>query len=1504
MHGESGFSPKDESPKLRTSSSFIYPVKSLLSGIQPVSNSSISHKATGRLPKDATSPLSTKDDFRLSQPNIYQWSIDTSLATKSTSGFSTSFHPGLAADRPGRHSFSISQTTGIDTFSEHILFSSENMSNSSQTSPVYSSSDVMPSLPPSPTAMDKNPTEANIKGAISPPAAQRTSEASPLIHHSSATTITTPTSDLLNLMDSDTGLGNIVGYPEGDTPIASANERNVPIFSFNPFDYGFVHLSPISVPASPKANDKVSPLPRFISPIPRNIPGLPPLLTQTEALLPVSGQDSDPSQLVPEMPIKSNGPPAENVEYSTFPFQYAQDENGYHVLTGREGQLQRCEDEPIRTPGAVQAFGVLVAVEETEDALVVRQVSENSTELLGLPPSYLFSLSCFTDTLPDSQACLLWDNIRFLTEPTSTSEDEECSPHVFLLTGWGAPGSVLPGEKSLSKDSRRTWTCWCAVHRTDTPSKLSSEPVSGLIIMEFELERDTFNPLYSPIPPEPPSWTDTCRSSGWSVNESVTTYESERTLFNTEDDVHTNQGIFEDALMKRDGMDNHAHGLSDSQENEWTPNTVDIMESTTNCAKPLPALERLRRTARIGSTGVDPRRPRHWHSQIGNIGMMDIFAVMSQINEQFDAAPDLDMFLKVVVGIIKDLTQFHRVLVYQFDETWNGKVIVELMDWNRTHDIYRGLHFPASDIPAQARELYALNKVRLLYDRTQPTARLIVKNKEDLHVPLNMTHCYLRSMSPIHLKYMENMGVRASMSLSILAFGQLWGLVSCLSYGDHGMRVAFPVRQILRLLSQAISRNVERLSYAQRLHTKKMVSSILSDRQHNGYIVSNADDLLSLFDADFGMLVIGEGAKILGPDEHGQEILIIAEYVRLKQFTTIQASQAVTFDFPDLHLSTGLEVFAGLLYVPLSSGGKDFIVFLRKGQKHNVRWAGRPFKDSSTEKGAVLEPRKSFKVWSETIIGRCRAWTEEQLETAGVLSLVYGKFIEVWRHKENAAKTKKLTSLLLSNASHEVRTPLNHIINYLEMALNGPLDNETRANLAETHTASKSLLFTINDLLDLTRLESGNKTSFSEPFDLHSTIKEATILYRQEADRRRIDFLVDYGNSPQMVVGDARKIRTVVQNLTANALKYTVTGSISVHCLTHEESSGHRSGGTSVEIVVADTGCGIPTSKLETIFREFEQVESSETRSSLETGVGLGLAVVARNVEQLDGQLRVESKVGEGSCFSFLIPLALPSTPNRGERYFGPPLSDSFTVPQPSGEGSVSSGEDHSAQDLREAFSFTGEGNSKNISDAADFNPRPPGTTTGPHQLVQSSPVLTSSHCQDSLPDISQLRILVVEDNDINRAILAKRLRLNGHIVINATNGQEGLALIETDRAFDAILMDIQMPLLNGFETAKRIRDLERQPQQLPGKDASQSRRLSYIVNGHIPIFAVSASLMEKQREKLLRYGLDGWILKPIDFKRLRVLLNGVTDLMQRQRDIYHPGYNWESGGWLREICR
>ncbi|KAF8505369.1 phytochrome-like protein [Hysterangium stoloniferum] len=1152
---------------------------------------------------------------------------------------------------------------------------------------------------------------------------------------------------------------------------------------------------------------------------------------------------------------------------TTYRFEHVQSGDGeHHVIVGREGNLTRCEDEPIRVPGAVQGFGVLIALQEVDNFLVVRQVSENAYKLLGLSPQYLFSMDCFTQTLSGSQADVLWDTVHSLNDLEVEDSKTTEGPQVFFLSGWGEPGSMVGNSGPTNPAVRRFWACWCAAHRSS----------SGPIVLEFELECDIYNPLYPQSSLERPDGSS--RKSGDASKQDFST------LGDVSEDrasVHT-PGIDRESISPR--------GLQGDE--NWYHQPEDILESTTSYSKPLRALERMRRMTATSETETKGDRRERARAARG-IGTLDVFSVLSQVNDQLATAPDLDIFLKIVVGVIKDLCQFHRVLIYQFDEMWNGQVVAELVDWNQTQDLYRNLHFPAADIPAQARELYTINKVRLLYSRTKPTARLVVRSKSDLDTPLDLTHSYLRALSPIHLKYLGNMGVRASMSISIVAFGALWGLIACHSYGDYGMRVSFPVRQMLRLLSDSISRNVERLSYTQRLHTRKLINTlpIESHPTPTSYIVSNAEDLLSLFDADYGVLVVGEGAKILGPNQHGREILILAEYLRLKQFEMVQVSQAVTVDYPDLVLPTGLEVIAGLLYVPLSSGGKDFIALLRKGQLRDVHWAGRPYKDGDGQK-AVLEPRKSFKMWSEKIIGRCRMWTEEQLETAGVLALVYGKFIEIWR-QETALQTTQLTSLLLSNASHEVRTPLNHIINYLELALNGPLDGETRENLTRSHAASKSLLFTINDLLDLTKLESGGETAFNEPFDLHANVDEATCPYRAEAGRKGIKFDVNTTDSPPFVIGDAKKVRTVLGNLVANAVKYTTAGRVYLECRNFPEPVGLRtSQQTVVEFVVTDTGCGMTEAKLESMFREFQQVESKTNTSP---GLGLGLALVARIIEQLGGQLRVESKPNEGSRFSFLIPFGLcDSFLGRTDS-----INASMTSRSPRFTPSSISQTDGKVDALAPSQMAT-----------TPFTPRVP--LPKPQDGVECANVPLRAAKVDSIdsnkvtPNVDKpgpnkldtapkMRVLVVDDDAINRTILSKRLTLDGQEVLRSTNGQEAVEMIQQDRSFDCVLMDIQMPILDGFGATKEIRKFE----ALHTLTLSPSTRTSLRLNGRIPIFAVSASLVESQRELMTSLGFDGWILKPIDFKRLRLILRGITDTSARQSCVYHPGYNWEVGGWL-----
>lgn len=872
-------------------------------------------------------------------------------------------------------------------------------------------------------------------------------------------------------------------------------------------------------------------------------------------------------------------------------FKHAVTEGGHAVIIGRDGDtLQRCEDEPIHIPGAVQGFGLLIALQEIEECrFQVRVVSENSKRIIGYTPKQLFALESFTDILSEEQTDNLLDHVDFIR-----SEDVDPAtngPEVFTL--------------AIRSPARKMQKMWCAMHANDNNREL--------IICEFELEDDPVNPL---VPlgegtPEPP----------------------------------------EDTLQSE-------------------PTPEEFAESTVNASKPL----RVLRSAR---------------KRKGEAAAMEVFNIMSQVQEQLASATTLDAFLKTLVGVVKELTGFHRVMVYQFDQDWNGRVVTELVDPRATKDLYKGLNFPASDIPKQARNLYKINKVRLLYDRDQETARLVCRTMEDLETPLDLTFAYLRAMSPIHIKYLTNMAVRASMSISINAFNELWGLIACHSYGSKGMRVSFPIRKMCRLVGDSASRNIERLSYASRLQARKLINTVPTEQNPSGYIIASSDDLLKLFDADSGLLSIRDETKILGRLEQTQEALAMLEYLRLRKFTSVTNSTDIRRDFPDLRYSPGISVIAGLMLVPLSVSGSDFIVFFRKGQLREVKWAGNPYEKFFREgTEGYLEPRKSFRTWSETVVGRCREWTEEQIETAAVLCLVYGKFIEVWRQKEAALHNSELTKLLLANSAHEVRTPLNAIINYLEIALEGAIDPETRENLSRSHSASKSLIYVINDLLDLTKTEEGHNLIKDEVFDLPATVREATDSFTGDARRKHIEYaVVEHPGVPQFVLGDQRRVRQAISSVTANAIQHTSSGAVKIELWlanSHEQR-------VDIDIVVQDTGTGMSARKLDALFNDLEQVQTEsdeglqeklvgntkaiEGTEKAQRTLGLGLALVARIVRNMNGQLRVKSEEGKGSRFVIQLGFDLPREDKKvallestKEMSIGPPLNQPSTPPIETGE--------------------------------------------------------------------------------------------------------------------------------------------------------------------------------------------------------------------------------------------
>lgn len=1356
----------------------------------------------------------------------------------------------------------------------------------------------------------------------------------------------------------------------------------------------------------------------------------------------------------------------------------------------------------------MQGFGVLIALREVEEGRLQAQlVSENSETILGLPPQHFFDLDSFVDCLYDEdQADILWANIEVAEEITG-DELIDTGPQQFQLK-LAVP--TLVGDRTSAKSTgSQSRACYAALHRAPDPVGHSSETGSKdgdppILILELELVDDMINPLERPrseaapesmlSQPLPRIRSENSSRPSFSTNISEETdqssfpHSSSAGPAETERSEQTEQKLLSPSVATdaTTGVTSFPEELSsvlpaehwDDDEQPYVPTEEQKQQSTVSGAKPLRGLAHPNPTRRTKSGNRGRRAPE-----------IDIITILSQANEQLAAAEDLTSCLRAAVGIMAEVTGYSRVMAYKFDAAFNGHVVTELVSWNDTHDLYLGLHFPASDIPPQARDLYRINRTRLLYDRDQPTARLVARDEAALAQPLDMTHCMLRAMSPIHLKYLKNMRVRSSFSVSVVAFGQLWGLIALHNYGPHGKRIAFPLRRLCRLLGDSFSQNIERLSLAARLKSRQDLLGITrpSGMGASGYFTSDPEELFHLFRADYGVVSVGKEVKLLGPVDSSQEVLGLTEYLRLKRFTTILSTSNISKTFTDMVLPFKQNTVAGLLLIPLSRAGTDFMCFMRKAQIKQVRWAGNPYKpthhpdgNAEAEANAALEPRKSFKLWMQTVADESLEWGQDDLDAAETLCYTFGRFISIWRRQEQAIQLTQLTSRLLTQARHDVRTPLHQILGFLEMTLDAPLDAEAQEHIRKSYQASRSLLHTVNELLDLTRQSHDDDVApgingssvHSDTFDVVALVAESVQLFDREARRRNMTLHTNLRADTTWVVSDRHRIRQLIINVLSNSFKNSAsdTGIVEIELMQLQspadaEANPLPSATAMYELSISDNGKGMPHALLESIFRSLEEVTTIEvevsgltrthaeeaydtaqdssvalglegqkaeslapenggsnslsTREALgssfpssveseaqsQVGLGVGLAVVARTVKLLKGQLRVESIENQGTTFTFRFPFTLSRFPQRkassgmgsappsvplgaqptlarlshehnsdaGLRPCSPSISFGphwdFSAGSGEGANATAKGLDSEDKDTKQGLKpcedanvppdvktpqprkmDSNDGAKDDQSTKEPIRPTPQHASAAPTQPPQQRKLSvpkrpgfgvrrasahrfrTANSSPTSLPSgaagtkqkvkstVVPLRVLVVDDNSVNRMILKKRLVMDGHkAVMEAVDGQEAVDIYANDPFIDVVLMDLQMPILDGQGATRAIRALEekQRAQQLQDPPANQGQPPTHPPSAfgtevsavdmtptpsrtddgdhpvsssatpeggrsvrsarRVPILAVSATLGESMRPNLLQDGLDGCITKPVSFSRLRELLSCVV---------------------------
>jgi diguanylate cyclase (GGDEF)-like protein len=339
----------------------------------------------------------------------------------------------------------------------------------------------------------------------------------------------------------------------------------------------------------------------------------------------------------------------------------------------------------------------------------------------------------------------------------------------------------------------------------------------------------------------------------------------------------------------------------------------------------------------------------------------------------------------IVVTKLRELTGYDRVMVYRFDREGNGEVIAE----DREHDLepYLGLHYPASDIPPQARRMYLAQRVRAIADVDYVPVPMLADPELGQIAPLDMTLCALRSVSPVHLEYMRNMGTRASLGVSLIPGTSLWGLLVC--HHRSPLAITADLRAQCDLLGQLMSLLLgsvgEAESYAGQLHRQHTLHEVIARTTEFEFVtdalVASGDAILAMLDASGAVIRLGERTVTLGvtpPIEAAMRAMIALRTGSDEDLVAIDELQECVPDW-----SAECATASGALYLTLPPGPGDAIIWFRPEIERDVKWAGDPAKaiDPDPATGR-LSPRRSFALWSERVAGHSKPWQEADRATA------------------------------------------------------------------------------------------------------------------------------------------------------------------------------------------------------------------------------------------------------------------------------------------------------------------------------------------------------------------------------------------------------------------------------------------------------------------------------------------------------------------------------------------
>lgn len=603
---------------------------------------------------------------------------------------------------------------------------------------------------------------------------------------------------------------------------------------------------------------------------------------------------------------------------------------------------------------------------------------------------------------------------------------------------------------------------------------------------------------------------------------------------------------------------------------------------------------------------------------------------LERVMTRLEAIEHLDALWSTLADAVRTLTGFDRVMIYRFDEHDCGEVVAEAR--GAEVEGFLGLRYPASDIPTQARRLYALNRLRLIPDATYTACPIVPAAHPRTGRLLDLSGSLLRSVSPIHLEYLANMRVQSSMSVSIVRAERLWGLIACHRLTPR--HVSRRVRGICELLadfvSSSLSPRLEREELRRRLRassTQALLGRALAgETDLEAALLRRSPNALDSIDAG-GFVLAHEGRLAsIGRVPSDAQLQGLIEWLRREVDSEVLATDALATLYAPA--AAWQDVGSGLLAASIRARNLH-LLWLRPEVVREVRWGGDPNHPATVVAGR-LTPRRSFQLWREAVRLRSRPWAPWEVETAGQLRALIAETAlqREAEHLQLRVELRRATRTreeFLSMASHELRTPIATLrlnVDALRRAAKQtPLDPEVLdRRLDAVDRQRERLEVLLRRLIDASQVDAGRLTLERQRVDLGALASEVVDRFEDEAPELRLRVTGD-------AVGewDRARLDQVLTNLLGNAVKYGLGRPIDV-TVTGDPSQ--------VSVAVTDRGIGIPPEGRERLFRRFER---AVTPSAFQ-GLGLGLWIARTLVEMHGGEIMLESTPGMGSTFTVTLP--------------------------------------------------------------------------------------------------------------------------------------------------------------------------------------------------------------------------------------------------------------------------